>query len=135
MRRWHGQAPDTGMVGAPDPSAEFLGFERQLTWYPRGISHGTKELVALVAACAGALVASGGEYVTGKKQALARYAELQDTKFGRFCDQLYSHCCEQWEGLIPSRSSERRELRAHCVMALEFENYVLQRIGRSEAGG
>jgi hypothetical protein len=130
IRKVHGAPPSGGPLTYPDPNAEFYGYERQRTWYPEGISSGTKETVDLAVACAAPFAAKlSGQLINGKARAVELYRDCQDKPFSDFVPRLYTRCKEDWRFRIPDAEAERKELRRFCEMLLALENHVLDEFG------
>jgi len=113
---------------APDPSGDFLGYDRRRMRATDGTEHATtRDLVRSVLGAASALVAwRAGQYVPHKGAAPSMYRRyVADDGWADFLDEVDRHCRLEWGYLVPSGATERHLLRSLCEAAIDFENRFL----------
>lgn len=111
-------------VAPPDARIPYLGYARRRTWYPRGVEAGTKELLALVAACACALFAKRENcFVRSKLEALSGYSRL-GAPWSGFVGEVAS-TCERLGYRLPESAPDQLHLQDLCRQVPDFEEQTL----------
>jgi predicted nucleotidyltransferase len=111
-------------VAPPDASIKYLGYARQRTWYPRGVEGGTKELLALVAACACALFAKRANcFVRSKLEALSGYSSLGAPWSGFVAEVAFT--CDRLGYRLPESAPDQLHLQELCRQVPDFEEQTL----------
>ncbi len=124
MGRIRDRSAPSRPVAPPDASIQYLGYARQRTWYPCGVEAGTKELLALVAACACALFAKQANcFVRSKLEALSGYTAL-GAPWSGFVGELAS-ICERLGYRLPQSTPDQLHLQELCRQVPDFEEQTL----------
>lgn len=125
----HGLEQVTALpITYPNPTDEFFGYtqKRFNEWYPPEINSGTKELVATVSRIATATLAlQANKYIGSKREAIELYQTCVGGTWAKFVSNIFYHCKQDWQYLIPETLSKRAELRALCRVMLAFESDFL----------
>lgn len=66
------------------------------------------------------------KYVGTKGECLRKYKQYINDEWKGLLEEVYQVCRNQWEYRIPTRESERNQLKTVCQHTLEFENYFLE---------
>ena len=111
----------------PDPTAEFLGYDRRTLLLPDGSEvRCTRDLIRSTGWAATALVAYlAGRYVVRKRDCYTLYRHLIGGPHADLLEDIYTICRGQWRYLLPEDAAERRLLGALCERTLAFENDFL----------
>ena len=111
----------------PDPSAEFLGYDRRKMRLPDGAAvDSTRDLIRSVGWAATALIAwRTGRYVARKSDVHRVYREVIGQPWAPLLEDIYRLCRQRWHYRIPDDPLERAQLRAICERTLGFENAFL----------
>jgi hypothetical protein len=111
----------------PDPSAEFLGYDRRTIRLPDGSEvPSTRDLIRSVGWAATALIAwKAGRYVARKSDVHQIYGAAVGQDWAPLLEDIHRLCRERWHYRIPDAPSERAQLRAICERTLGFENAFL----------
>ena len=111
----------------PDPSAEFLGYDRRKMRLPDGAAvASTRDLIRSVGWAATALIAwRAGRYVARKSDVHRVYSEVIGQPWAPLLEDIYRLCRQRWHYRIPDDPLERAQLRALCERTLGFENAFL----------
>ena len=137
--RWAMKAPQASLMvtrstkilifplAQPDTEAEFYGYERQTIPSVDGIDRpSSKWLIATVSWIATALVAyRTGQYVGSKSEAVQLYLTQINDQWTHLVEQVYEHCRNRWNYLIPNKDTDRQMLRSLCQETLGFSNHYL----------
>ncbi|MPZ27421.1 MAG: hypothetical protein GEV12_13665 [Micromonosporaceae bacterium] len=112
-----------------DPEGPFFGYDQWLVPGPDGIDvPSTKLLVGTVGWTATAIVAlQTGRYVRDKRASVDLYREHVADQWTDLVAGVHELCRNRWHYLIPTAEPDRRQLRALCERALEFQNHFLRR--------
>lgn len=129
----------------PNSAAEFLGYTCRTLRLPSGGEVPcTRDLIRHTGWAATALIAwKAGQYVVRKRDCHRMYRELIGGEHAELLDDIYTHCRQRWQYLIPDAPDERRRLRSICERTLAFENhfislykdYLLAVLGGADAEG
>jgi hypothetical protein len=111
----------------PDPTAEFLGYDRRTLRLPDGSEvRCTRDLIRSTGWAATALVAYlAGRYVVRKRDCHRLYRQLIGGPHADLLEDIYTVCRGQWRYLHPDNAAGRRQLRALCERTLTFETDFL----------
>jgi hypothetical protein len=111
----------------PDPTAEFLGYDRRMLRLPDGREvRCTRDLIRSTGWAATALVAYlAGRYVVRKRDCQSLYRKLIGGPHADLLEDIYTVCRSRWRYLLPDDVDGRRHLRALCERTLAFENDFL----------
>lgn len=111
----------------PDPDGEFYGYDQRQERTLDGITfNSTRSLVQNIMWSAVAIVAlKARKYIRTKKDCVQLYKEYINDKWTGLIEEINDKCINQWEYLLPQKTSDRVRLRTLCKQALEFENHFL----------
>jgi hypothetical protein len=119
--------PVRSPLSYPDPSAEFLGYDRRkMRLSDGGEVSSTRDLIRSVGWAATALIARrAGRYVARKSDVHRIYGEVIGQPWTSLLEDIYRLCRQRWQYRIPDDLLERAQLRAICERTLGFENAFL----------
>ncbi len=111
----------------PDPSAEFLGYDRCKIRLADGSKvASTRDLIRSVGWAATALIAwKAGRYVARTRDVHQIYGETVDQERAPLLEDIYYLCRERWHYRMPEAPRERARLCGICQRTLGLENAFL----------